>query len=353
MILLTGGTGFIGRAVLPLLAARPGNRIVVLSRHAPRALALATGSVAFLAGDVRLPRLGLDQARYDELRGAVTGIIHLAGDIRFDAPLAEARAANSTGTWHMLELARGCARLERFAHVSTVYVHGLMAGEFREEPIPSTGNYLNPYQQTKHEAEALVLEASARIPAAIYRLSTVVADSPAGTAGQFNYVHHLIRHLPNSPLPMIPGHPDTRLDLIDNQWAAAALVYLFENRFVPGSIRHICAGPDDSIPFGEALLRGKKVLEVVSGNGWHTIRLPELVSLAEFNAFLAHTADRRMRMLASVLGTFLPLVAMRNVYTNGCATADLAESGIVRTPVRNYFDKVVRYCAETDWGQRR
>ena len=93
MILLTGGTGFIGRAVLPLLAERPGNRIVVLSRRAPH---FADGSVTFLAGDVRHPRLGLDTARYDELRCAVTGIIHLAGDIRFDAPLDEARAANST-----------------------------------------------------------------------------------------------------------------------------------------------------------------------------------------------------------------------------------------------------------------
>jgi nucleoside-diphosphate-sugar epimerase len=322
----------------------------VLSRRAPH---FADGSVTFLAGDVRHPRLGLDTARYDELRCAVTGIIHLAGDIRFDAPLDEARAANSTGTWHMLELARGCARLERFAHVSTVYVHGLTAGEYREEPIPRAGSYLNPYQQTKHEAEALVLEASARIPAAIYRMSTVVADSPEGTVGQFNYVHHLIRHLPNSPLPVIPGHPDTRLDLIDNQWAAAALVHLFENRFVPGSIRHICAGPEDSIPFGEALERGKRVLEASAGNGWHAIRLPELVSLAEFNAFLAHTADRRMRLLAAVLATFLPLVAMRNVYTNGCATEDLAESGIARVPVGDYFEKVVRYCAATDWGKVR
>jgi nucleoside-diphosphate-sugar epimerase len=353
MILLTGGTGFIGRAVLPLLAARPGNRIVVLSRHAPRPLPFAAGPVSFLAGDVRLPHFGLDQARYDELRGAITGIVHLAGDIRFDAPLEEARAANSTGTRHVLELARGCARLDRFAHVSTVYVHGLTAGEFREEPIPWAGKYLNPYQQTKHEAEALVLEASARIPAAIYRPSTVVADSPAGTVGQFNYAHHLIRHLPNSPLPMIPGHPDTRLDLIDNQWAAAALVHLFENRFVPGSIRHICAGPEDSLPFGEALRRGKAVLEASSGNGRHTIRVPELVSLAEFNAFLEHTADRRMRLLAGVLGTFLPLVAMRNVYTNDRATADLASSGIVRTPVGDYFEKMVRYCADSDWGKVR
>ncbi|MGB7758302.1 MAG: SDR family oxidoreductase [Bryobacteraceae bacterium] len=353
MILLTGGTGFIGRAVLRLLAARPDSRIVVVSRRPPQALPFAADPVTFLAGDVRLPRLGLDQARYDELLSTVTGIIHLAGDIRFETAPAEARAANATGTWHMLELARGCTRLRRFAHVSTVYVHGLTAGTFREEPIPCAGNYLNPYQQTKHEAEALVLEASARIPAAIYRLSTVVADSPAGTVGQFNYVHQLIRHLPNSPLPVIPGDPDTGLDLIDNQWAAAALVHLFENRFVPGSIRHICAGPEDSIPFGEALRRGKKVLEAGSGNGGHAIRLPELVSPAEFNAFLAHTADRRMRLLAAVLDTFLPLVAMRNVYTNGCATADLAGSGIVRMPVRNYFDKVVRYCVDADWGRVR
>ena len=354
MLLLTGGTGFIGRAVLQLLAARPDGRIVVLSRRPPQALSFAGDRVTFLAGDVRLPRLGLDEGRCDELLGTVTDIIHLASDIRFETALEESRAANTTGTRHMLDLARDCRRLRRFAHVSTVYVHGMTAGTFREEPIPNAGSYLNPYQQTKHEAEVLVLRAMQEIPAAIYRLSTVVADSPAGTVGQFNYVHQLIRFLPNSPLPVIPGDPDTGLDLIDNEWAGAALVHLFENRFVPGAVRHICAGPNDSLPFGEALRRGKKVLEANSVNGArHAIRIPELVSLPEFNAFLAHTSDRRLQRLAARFDTFLPLAAMRNVYTNGCATADLAGSGIVRTPVRNYFEKVVQHCVDTDWGQAR
>jgi nucleoside-diphosphate-sugar epimerase len=354
MILLTGGTGFVGRAVVRSLAAKPDRRVIVLSRRARQSLTNECDGVTFLAGDVRFPRLSLEPSCYDGLRENVTGIVHLASDIRFQATLQEARAANTTGTAHMLELARHCPRLQQFAHVSTVYVNGLTPGTFDEESIPNGGEYLSPYQQTKHEAESLVLDAMGEVPAAIYRLSTVVADTPAGTVGQFNYVHQLIRHLPDSPLPVIPGSPESRLDLIDNEWAAAALVHLFDKRFVPGAIRHICAGPRDSILFAEALCRGKRVLEAALVNGARrAIHLPELVSLDEFHRFLATTADRRVHRTADILSTFLPMVAMRNVYTNVCATADLAGSGIVRTPVGRYFEKVVQYCLDTEWGRRR
>ncbi len=85
--LLTGGTGLVGSALLPmLLEKRPDRRIVILSRSAG------------LHGDLAVRNLGLAPAATRELANSVTEIIHCAADIRFRLPLAQARATNTAGT---------------------------------------------------------------------------------------------------------------------------------------------------------------------------------------------------------------------------------------------------------------
>jgi nucleoside-diphosphate-sugar epimerase len=337
LLLLTGGTGFVGRALAPHL--QRAHRVVVLSRN---------DHPAVLRGDVSQPLLGLSTERYRDLQQSLTDIVHAAADIRFESPLAASRATNREGTRHLLDLARGCPHLRRFAHIGTVYVNGLRRGDFHEEPIPAGHGYINTYQQSKHEAEALVLAAMSEIPAVIYRMSTVVADSPLGVVSQFNYVHQLIRHLPESPWPVIPGDPQASLDLIDNQWATAALAHLFEHHFQPGSIRHLCAGPEGSLPILDAFRLGREALESLGAGPVH---VPELVPPAEFHRYLALHPTSAMRGMASVLSRFLPLLSLANRYHNSLASADLASSGLVRADVRNYFGKVVKYCVETNWGK--
>src|SRR5262249_14688754 len=120
VLLLTGATGLVGSELLPrLLASRPDRRIILLTRQPEKLLGgnLPPG-VSVLEGDIRDPRLGLDDSQRAELEQCLTEIIHGAAETRFNLPLEEARATNVAGTANLLRLARCSSRLEKFAFLS-------------------------------------------------------------------------------------------------------------------------------------------------------------------------------------------------------------------------------------------
>lgn len=77
--------------------------------------------------------------------------------------------------------------------------------------------FCNTYQQSKYEAEQVVLASG--LPAAVFRLSSILGDSRTGEIRRFTYVHQLIRLLPRNVLPVAPCDPEAPLDLIPTEWA--------------------------------------------------------------------------------------------------------------------------------------
>lgn len=357
LLLLTGVTGLVGGEVLKhLLAAKPGRRLVVLTRQRERIpeLNLIAGVVA-LCGDVTHPRLALDDRAHAELQGSVTEIIHCAADTRFGLSLEQARAANTEGTRNLMNLARGCRQLRKFAYVSTVYVVGRSAGHFCEGPVHPQNGFCNTYQQSKYEAEELVSQAMMDVPSVIFRLSSIIGHSSTGAVRQFNYVHQLLRLFPRNVLPLVPGRPDAPIDLIATDWAMAALAYLFESAFVAGRIYHICAGPQHSMALGEMIDLTVSVFEDHPiGRRWLPIRVPELVDLWRYEEFVEERrreGDKLLNDLLRVLGYFLPHLGIYQAFDNRNAAEALAPSGLRFPPIRDYYGKVVRYCLEANWGR--
>lgn len=356
-LLLTGGTGYVGSELLKLLlATKPARRIAVLTRQAHKIAELNALGVVALQGDIVHPDLALDYTTYSELNESTECIIHCAADTRFGLSLSDARAVNAEGTRNLLRFAHNCRRLRKYAHLSTVYVVGKATGYFLEEPIRHQSGYLNTYQQSKHEAEELVTEAMNHLPACIFRLSSILGDSRTGGVGQFNYVHRLIRLFPRSPLTMIPASPETRVDLIASDWAVPALATLFDSGFIPGRFYHICAGPNQSLTVREMIDRMLALFENhPMARRWLPIRVPELVSLDRYEHFVEQcrsSGDALLNELLKVLGYFLAHLALFQVFDNQGTLKTLAKSGLGPPSTGTYFEKVVRYCLETNWGSR-
>ncbi len=352
-VLLTGGTGLLGRRLISeLRSLDPCREVIGLIRRPEAAEPLSKLGARTVLGDVGKPRLGLSDSDYTDLSSTITEILHAAADIRFDASLEESRAVNLLGVRHILDLALDCAKLEKFAHVSSIYVNGYRQGVFAEARVAPGQRFVNTYQQSKFEAEALVFDAMRHIPAAIYRVALVIADSAAGQVSQFNYFHHLLRVLPGSRLPMIPGDPNIRVDLVTNDWVAAALAYLVSRRFAPGSIRHLCAGPEKSLRLEDAIQRTCHIVEAHRGGTEGPVRIPPMVSIAEYNRFLSATPDQTVRALAEAIGHHVQLLGIRQSHLNTLAMEDLAGSGIAMSEPARYLENTVRYCLETDWGRR-
>ena len=166
-ILVTGGTGFTGKALVSRLI-RAGNDVVALDYKE----GIKTDEIRKWGATVIIASV----TDVDAVRSAMQGVQvvhHLAAAFReLDVPNTYYDEINVGGTKVVLEAARD-AGVKRFIYCSTCGVHGNVDSPPADESAPiAPADY---YQQTKYEAEPLVQNFSApdmkRVivrPAAIY-----------------------------------------------------------------------------------------------------------------------------------------------------------------------------------------
>ena len=191
-------------------------------------------------GDLLNDGLGISAAAWDHLRRDVSGIIHLAADTQFSRPLAEARAVNTGGTRRLLELAADCVAPVRFAYVSTAFVAGRNTGTMIEGDNGSAAGWVNAYEQSKYEAEALVHESG--LDSVILRPSTIVCDAATGEVSQHNAVHRALRTYYRGLAAMMPGVDGSTVDVVTTDYVSDAIVRLALDPRLTGRTFHLCAG---------------------------------------------------------------------------------------------------------------
>jgi nucleoside-diphosphate-sugar epimerase len=151
MIFLTGGTGFLGRHLVPSLC-RAGETVRVLTRRpAENAWLLRYPRVQVIHGD-----LLNQQILIDSIAGCQS-VIHAGGMFRFWGNEQDFQATNALGTQHVLDAAVR-AGVQRFIHISTVAVvgHPDPAG-IVDETHPA--HPADAYQRSKWQAEQAVMSA--------------------------------------------------------------------------------------------------------------------------------------------------------------------------------------------------
>jgi 1-acyl-sn-glycerol-3-phosphate acyltransferase len=294
-VLLTGGTGFVGKVVLEELSRRREElgieRVYVLIRprknKSPRErfdLDVAT-SPCFsrcepgwqnlchpIAGDMTEAGLGISSADATLLREEVTHVIHCAASVRFDLPIAEAAEINIAGALAVLAFSQSCSRLQRLVDVSTAYVTPhpgdgipvveklvalpfdaekvyatIMAGQANEKALLAQTRHANTYTFTKCVAEVLLAKYRGNTPLSLIRPSIVSAcrrypfpgwiDSRAAYAG-------FISLLGAGHLRVVRVDPDARLDVVPcDDVADRILSCAFDPALQdPFVVRHAVAG---------------------------------------------------------------------------------------------------------------
>lgn len=154
-ILVTGGAGFIGGAVVRRLVAR-GDRVVAIVRDPERAPLLRDLGVEVRRGDLtRVPAI------VDAMR-ACDGVIHLAGDYRIGITASERPAmldANVGTTSRVLD-AVATSAIPRMVYASTLAVFGNTYGRIVDERYRRdvTDGFLSYYDETKFLAHRAVEE---------------------------------------------------------------------------------------------------------------------------------------------------------------------------------------------------
>ena len=355
-ILVTGGTGTLGVELVSRLARVDNASVVVLARGTvrPRPAALPPG-VGTLTGDVRHgPTLGLDASDGATLRERVTDIVHCAADTTFNRPLADARATNVAGTQAVLAFAKECRHLQRMACFSTVYVAGRTTGCFAEQDVGGASGFVNTYEQSKAEMEAVVRDTMRELPIAIYRLSTIIGDSRTGEVGGLNAIHHALRLLYQGLAPMVPGRETGLVDLIPVDFAADASHHLFEREFRAGATYHLCAGAAGSATLGTLLDATMTAFERYRPT-WRKRRIarPAIVELETYELFVRSVEEAGNQVLLQAtraVQAFAYQLAYPKVFDSRRADSVLGPAGIAAPHVLDYYDRIVRWCVETNWG---
>ncbi len=150
---VTGGSGFVGRALIPALVAR-GVAVRALARSDAAAAAVVAAGATAVRGD-------LDDGT--ALVAGMTGcdvVFHAAAYVKPHGPLAEFLRANVEGTENVLTAARQ-AGVTRFVHIGTEAV--LADGKpivRADETRPRAARPAGAYPLTKGKAEAAVIAAA-------------------------------------------------------------------------------------------------------------------------------------------------------------------------------------------------
>ena len=221
-VLITGGMGYIGSVLLPLLQRHTDiERVGVLddfSTGSPRTLvdARLNGSIDIYRGDVR---------EYGDVEDAVNEfetIIHLAAITGADSThdrREETFAVNLEGTRNVLSAAEKHG-LENVVFASSCNLYGRAASEHIDEIVDP--DPLNPYAESKLAAEQLLTDyiAESEMSGTGLRLSTVYGNAPGM---RFNLVinHFVFRALTGRPLTVYGNGTNWRpfIHVRDAAWA--------------------------------------------------------------------------------------------------------------------------------------
>jgi nucleoside-diphosphate-sugar epimerase len=146
-VFVTGGTGFIGGAVVRQLRAR-GDDVVALARNPAKGAPLEELGCTVVAGD-----LGDERAIRSGMEGC-DAVIHAAAVYEVGIPARERepmREANVGGTERVLGAALE-AGVGKVVYVSTVGIFGNTDGQIVDEGYEHQGEFLSEYEKTKWEA---------------------------------------------------------------------------------------------------------------------------------------------------------------------------------------------------------
>lgn len=177
-VLVTGASGFVGSHLVPALVDRGHDVVATVRREGSAPPGAAESVVGAIDGETE----------WGAALDGIDAVVHLAARVhvmRDDAsdPLTEFRRVNTAGTSRLLDAAleRG---VKRFVFLSTIKVNG---EKTTDHPFDahSPRRPVDPYAQSKAEAEALLLQAADRGGIDVVIVRTPLVYGP-GVGGNFH-----------------------------------------------------------------------------------------------------------------------------------------------------------------------
>ncbi len=273
-ILVTGGTGFLGRRIVSELAPRHTLRLLV--RRGSSRERFPEG-VEFAEGDVT-DRLGLFKAV-----SGCDAVLHAAALVKILAPRAEFDRINVGGLENVLAAAEASGSVERVLYVSSFIALGPTDGRVLDESAePRDRAWINDYERTKTLSDRLARKAiAAGAPLGVVYPGVIYGP---GEMTEGNIVVRHILDLVHGKLPGLIGKPERRWNYVYVDDVARGVALALEKP-APGG-RYVLGG--ENVTLGDFYgLVGK-----ATGAKIPTLRFPDGIAKA---AGAAQKAWSRLR----------------------------------------------------------
>jgi nucleoside-diphosphate-sugar epimerase len=261
-VLVTGGTGFLGRSLVSELAGRHLLRLLVRpgsSRERfPR-------GVEIVAGDVT------DPASVAQAVGGCDAVVHAAALVKILAPAAEFDRVNVGGLDNVLEAAEE-AGVRRVVYVSSFIALGPSEGGLQgvlDESAPARDRkWINDYERTKTLADRRARRAiAAGVPLNVVYPGVIYGP---GEMTEGNLVVRHVLDLLHHRLPALIGTPLRRWNYAHVEDVAHGIGQVLENA-APGA-RYVLGG--ENVALGDFY----RAVERLSGVAVPRRRLPDTVA---------------------------------------------------------------------------
>ena len=289
-VLITGGTGFIGRSVVRLLSGR-GDDVTAIVRDARKAADLSDLGVTVVEDDLS----DVDRLTSVVRQAAADAIVHAAGSYRIGIRREERGAmwdANVGTTTRILDAAEA-AGTPRFVYLSTVNVFGNTKGVIVDETYRRdlTEGFLSWYDETKYGAHEVAEQRIAGgAPVIVAMPGIVIGPGDHSEVGRQLALAHggKLSFVAAGGMGITPVH-------VDDEAAGIAAVL---DRGAIGRA-YVLAG--DCVRLGEALGRAA----ALGGKGLPWLRIPDgvLRSTASLGRLMG-LANARETISASVGVTY-------------------------------------------------
>uniref|UniRef100_A0A8D9ACD6 Fatty acyl-CoA reductase n=1 Tax=Cacopsylla melanoneura TaxID=428564 RepID=A0A8D9ACD6_9HEMI len=276
-ILLTGGTGFMGKLMIDkILRSFPDiNNIYLMVRNKRgltpeervekifktaifdplnREVPDFRSKIKLIPADIESENLGLSPENKKLLLSKVNIVFHCAASVRFDEELQIGVKTNLYATSQMLNLAKQCPHLKMFIYVSTAFSHFKMRTNVEEKLYKPDSSYreliqvlklspndpelkqlkkkyskenANTYCLTKAASEELLSEEGRSYPVCIFRPSIVISTAKDPIPGWIDNLYGptgLVCGAQAGIIRSVLADPDVKADIVPVDFVANALV---------------------------------------------------------------------------------------------------------------------------------
>jgi dihydroflavonol-4-reductase len=318
-VLVTGGTGFVGGALVERLIDS-GRPVRALSRSADGGDALAAAGADPVRGDV------LDHRALVSAMTGVETVFHAAGVNAFCLPDSDSMyEVNVRGSANVVRAA-AAAGVGRVVYTSSAAVLGEERGTVGNERSHHRGWYLSDYERSKHEAERAVAQAARETGLEVVSVNPASVQGPGRTRGTAKL---LLAYLNGRMKALV----ETRLSIVDIADCTEGHL-LAERHGRPGE-RYVLCGA--TMPIREAV----DLLGRVAGIERPVRMLPPPVARAAGEAVgaVGRLRRRRVPFCREMVRTLLH----GHAYDGSRATREL---GLEYTPIEESVRRLVAWYRE-------